>query len=405
MRIMHTADWHLCDRLGRIDRTRDLRDRVEKVAGLCETHRVDILLIAGDLFSEHASLDETTDALAHLYQTFAGFFDRGGTILAVTGNHDREARIELVRQGMRLATPDAGRRFRAGRMYLLNQPFVGVLETTAREKAQFVLVPYPTTVRYGLPTNRFLTKDQENRTLNGRVVEWLGEAKSKIDPKVPTVFVGHLHVAGSGLSHTLYQITEQDDVVFDTGFRPNWVQFVALGHIHKQQALGGLRDVWYAGSLDRMHFDERDDPKGVVLIELGPAGLIREPEPLLIPATAMHKLVISDPAAELPALAARFPDSSAALIHVTVTYLPGGPAREEITRVIRNTFPRHTEITWTKPESVVAGGRSLGIKPAADYRTTVREFLARSDVLPDSDPDKKALLDLAETFFNLEARP
>ena len=27
MRIIHTADWHLCDRLGRIDRTTDLKTR------------------------------------------------------------------------------------------------------------------------------------------------------------------------------------------------------------------------------------------------------------------------------------------------------------------------------------------------------------------------------------------
>jgi exonuclease SbcD len=405
MRIIHTADWHLCDRLGRVDRTHDLRDRVELVAGLCETHRVDVLLIAGDLFSEHASLDETTAALAHLHQTFAGFFDRGGTIIAVTGNHDREARVELVRQGMRLATPDAGRRFRPGRMYLLNQPFIGTLETTAGEKGQFVLVPYPTTVRYGLPNNQILTKDQENRALHGRVVEWLGEAKGKIDVKVPTVFVGHLHVAGAGLSHTLYQMTEQDDVVFDTGFRPNWVQFVALGHVHKQQALSGLRDVWYAGSLDRLHFGERDDEKGVVLVELGPGGLVRDPEPLLLSATPMHKVLISDPATELPGLADRLSEQKTALVHVTVNHLPGGPTREEITRAIRGAFPRHADIVWTKPEAVAGGGKCRGIKPAADYRATVREFLARPDVLPDNDADKKALLDLVETFFIAEARP
>lgn len=405
MRIIHTADWHLCDRLGRVDRTHDLRQRVEQVAGLCETHRIDVLLIAGDLFSEHASLDETAEALAHLHQTFAPFFDHGGTVIAVTGNHDREARVELVRQGMRLATPDAGRRFRSGRMYLLNQPFVGTLETAAGEKGQFVLLPYPTTVRYGLPANGFLTKDQENRALHGRIVEWLGEAKAKIDPKVPTVFVGHLHVAGAGLSHTLYGITEQDDVVFDTGFRPNWVQFVALGHVHKRQALNGLRDVWYAGSLDRLHFDERDDEKGVVLVELGPGGLARDPEPISLPATPMHKVLISDPAAELPGLEALVPDPTAALVHVTVSNVPGGPTREEIIRAVRAAFPRHADIVWVKPEGTAGGGRGLGIKPAADYRATVREFLARSDVLPDTDADKKALLDLVETFFIAEACP
>ena len=34
MRILHTADWHLGDRLGRQDRTDDLRRAVERVAGL-----------------------------------------------------------------------------------------------------------------------------------------------------------------------------------------------------------------------------------------------------------------------------------------------------------------------------------------------------------------------------------
>src|SRR5262245_41896794 len=52
MKIIHTADWHLCDSLGRIDRTNDLKTRVETVANLCEQHAADVLLIAGDLFSE-----------------------------------------------------------------------------------------------------------------------------------------------------------------------------------------------------------------------------------------------------------------------------------------------------------------------------------------------------------------
>ena len=41
MRLIHTADWHLCKKLGRIDRTQDLRDRVERVAGLCDSHNAD----------------------------------------------------------------------------------------------------------------------------------------------------------------------------------------------------------------------------------------------------------------------------------------------------------------------------------------------------------------------------
>ena len=54
MRILHTADWHLGDRLGRIDRTDDLRRAVERVAGYCLSEKADVLLVAGDIFSEVA---------------------------------------------------------------------------------------------------------------------------------------------------------------------------------------------------------------------------------------------------------------------------------------------------------------------------------------------------------------
>src|SRR5690349_10805469 len=57
MKILHTADWHLGDRLGRIDRTEDLRRAVERVARYCGEHQVDVLLVAGDLFSELARPD------------------------------------------------------------------------------------------------------------------------------------------------------------------------------------------------------------------------------------------------------------------------------------------------------------------------------------------------------------
>ena len=66
MRILHTADWHLGDRLGRIDRTGDLRRAVERVAGYCTSERVDVLLVAGDLFSEMAGPDGLRDAMRHL---------------------------------------------------------------------------------------------------------------------------------------------------------------------------------------------------------------------------------------------------------------------------------------------------------------------------------------------------
>ena len=70
MRILHTADWHLGDRLGRIDRTDDLRRAVERVADYCKSEQVEVLLVAGDLFSELSRPDSLRESIAHLQATF-----------------------------------------------------------------------------------------------------------------------------------------------------------------------------------------------------------------------------------------------------------------------------------------------------------------------------------------------
>src|SRR5579871_897700 len=402
MRIIHTADWHLCDWLRQVNRTDDLTARVEVVAELCEKHEVDALLIAGDLFAEQATVEDMTQALTHLHKTFATFFDRGGTILAVTGNHDREERIEMLRAGMRLAAPAAGsRQFVPGRMYLLNRPYFGTLQTPAGDRAQFVMIPYPTTSRYAEHDDQFRSKDEENRGLQGRVAQEMQIAGShaEFDQTLPTILAAHLHIRG-GEVHSLYKLIERDDVVFDAGFLPTAWAYIGLGHIHKPQCLGGMPHVRYPGSLDRHDFAERADEKGVVLLDVGPAGLQGEPVWIPIPATPMHDVTVSDAAAELPGLAGQYPDRETAIVRIRVTHHPAGPSRHEITQELRRLFPRHADITWIKPDAPACDSTTSGFKPQADYRTTIRDFLARE---LDGDSDKEDVLTLAEQFLTAAA--
>jgi exonuclease SbcD len=402
MRIIHTADWHLCDWLRQVNRTDDLTARVEVVADLCEQHKVDALLIAGDLFAEQATVEDMTEALTHLHKTFASFFDRGGTILAVTGNHDREGRIEMLRAGMRLAAPAAGsRQFLSGRMYVLNRPYFGTLQTRAGDRAQFLMIPYPTVSRYAEHDDEFRSKDEENRVLQGRVAQEMQIAGSHpdFDQTLPTVLAAHLHIRGAEV-HSLYKLTERDDVVFDTGFLPTAWAYIGLGHIHKPQCLAGMSHVRYPGSLDRLDFAERADEKGVVLLDLGPAGLQGEPVWLPIAATPMHDVTVTDAATELPALAEQYPDRETAIVRIRVTHKPAGPSRHEITQELRRLFPRHADITWIKPDAPARDATVSGFKPQADYRTTIRDFLTRE---LDGDADKEDVLTLAEQFLTAEA--
>jgi exonuclease SbcD len=107
VKILHTADWHLGKRLGRIDRSDDLRRAVERVVDVCEREDVEVMVIAGDVFDNVYRADDVRAAVNLLKQAVGPFLRRGGTVLAVTGNHDGETFCNTLRDALRhLATID-----------------------------------------------------------------------------------------------------------------------------------------------------------------------------------------------------------------------------------------------------------------------------------------------------------
>jgi exonuclease SbcD len=404
MKIVHTADWHLCDVLHRVSRTDDLRARVRAVAAICDSEKADVLVIAGDLFSDHSAVgaDKITEELDHLQKTFEPFFRAGGTILAITGNHDKDRHVEMVRAGMKLgALPRVGGGpLLAGRMYLQNGPGVCSLETGG-ERVQFVLVPYPTYPRYAEADDNFTGADERNRAVQNRVGQWVQQAQLKpgFDPTLPSVLVAHLHVRGSE-THTLYKLTERDDMLFEAGFVPTHWAYVALGHIHKPQCLGGASHVRYCGPLDRLDFGERDNDRGVVVVEIGKRfGPECRTEPLWIsiPPNSMHEIAVDS--TDVDFLATRYPDRETAIVKISVTLTPNGPSRDELTLNLRRLFPRFAEITFEPTPGSESDSETprVGVRTQADYRATVREYL--NEQIACNDQFRDELLQLVETFF------
>lgn len=398
MRIVHTADWHLCDQLGKLDRTADLTARVERVAALCEAHAADVLLIAGDLFYERATDDDIAAALKHLTQAFTPFFERGGTILAVTGNHDDDGKIDLVRRGLFLASPlSSGGVFQRGRMYLQNGLTFGRLGD-----AQFVLVPYPRAVRYELPDD-YRTREQEHALLRDRLTTWLTAevfGKPGFDPHLPTVLVAHLHVRGANVNQSLFRMSDADEVMVEQAVLQHGWAYAALGHIHLAQAVGGVETVRYPGPLDRLDFGEKTNDCGVLLFDLGPTGLVAPPTRLPLDPTPFHDITIADPDAELPGLAEKYPDRDTAIVRIAVENDGVALGRDEIGRKLKSLFPRLHQLKF--PDHAPGDAKPVpGADDAAQpFADRVRAYLA--DVLQD-DADRDAVLALAETFLAAES--
>ena len=347
MRILHTADWHLADRLGRQDRTADLRQAVERVAAYCSSEKVDVLLVAGDLFSELAGPEALRDSIRHLQEVFRDFLGRGGTILSLTGNHDKENFCQTLRHALNLAAPvadDPSLSVPPGRLYLATGPTLLRLDDPAHGiPVQFLLMPYPTPTRYLLDeaAQRYQGLDETNRHLMQAYTARLHELTASVSfsPELPAILSAHVHVRGGELP-TLFRLTEQEDIVFNDTDLPTGFAYVALGHIHRAQALGGQSHVRYSGSIERLDLGEANDDKGVVVFDVGPEGLLDEPAVLPLESTPIYEVEIRSPKDELPDLARRYADAKKHLVRIVCTYMAGVDNREETLRQLEEIFPR-----------------------------------------------------------------
>jgi exonuclease SbcD len=405
MKILHTADWHLGDRLGRIDRTADLQRAIERVANYCHDKQVEVLLIAGDLFSELSRPEGLRQSIAHLRSVFAGFLRQGGTIVAITGNHDNESFCQTLGHALSLADPCAeedGDLLGPGRLYLATGPAFFHLRDRDGQEVQFVLMPYPTVARYlDNPAERFLSLEEKNQALQAgfrrRLDAILAAPRYRND--LPTVLSAHVHVQGAALP-TLFRISEAESVIFGEDALPDRFAYVALGHIHKPQCLGGRPTVRYCGSIERLDLGERHDQKCVVLLDIGLDGCRGEPEDLPLDATPMYDIEIASPAEELPALRDWYPDAERALVRYQLKYTAGTDNLESLLRDLDGIFPRWYERSWREAGDLGPARTAGSTGTHKSFHDTVLDYL--DEELFDH-PDRDAVRQLAEGLLTEEA--
>jgi DNA repair protein SbcD/Mre11 len=407
MRILHTADWHLGDRLGRIDRTQDLRRAVERIGRYCREEQVDVLLVAGDLFSELARPDGLRESIEHWQTVFHDFLAGGGTILTLTGNHDNENFCRTLTHVMNLAAPtvgEPGEHVPPGRLYLATEPtLLRLADRRDGFDVQFLLLPYPTPARYlrDEAVQKYSSPEEKNQRLMTAFVEALRRIQShpKFDRSCPTVLGAHVNVSGATIGPSLFRLAEQDDVVIPAGELPAEFAYVALGHVHKPQALGGREHVRYAGSIERMDLGETADQKSVVVFDIGPKGLTDSPRLLPLEATPIYEIDIRTPAADIPELRRRFPDAGQDLVNLHITYAAGADSLEEVLREVEAIFPRYYHRDWQE-----AGELGPALMPGEEpvrgkgFEETVRDYV-RHELMNYSAEEQAEVSNRLETLF------
>lgn len=405
MKILHTADWHLGDRLGRIDRTEDLRRAVERVAEHCEREHVDVLLVAGDLFSELARPDALRDTIRHWQDVFHRFLHGGGTILTLTGNHDNESFCRTLTHAMNLAAPlpsDPGAVVPTGRLYLATEPTLLRLPDHAHDSlVQFLLLPYPTPARYlrDETTQRYTSVEEKNRQLQTACLQAMQALRQhdRFDASLPAVLSAHVHVRGANFGASLFRLSEEDDVILDEAALSSGFAYVALGHIHRAQAINGQAQIRYSGSIEKMDLGESHDAKGVVVVDIGRDGRRGDPELLPLPATNIYEVQVRNPSAEIPQLRVDYAGAQNDLVNIHLTYTAGVDNLEDTLRQLEEIFPRWYNRDWTETSMLGPSLSGEGSR-AKSFAETVREYLDQ-ELMNHSEEEREAIFARAEQLI------
>jgi exonuclease SbcD len=267
IKMLHLADLHIgMENYGRLDaatglhtRLLDYLDRLDEALALALDENVDIVLIAGDVYKNRTPNPTHQREFARRIHRLQS---AGIPIFILTGNHDISASagkahsVEIFDalgvEGVTIA--DRPRRH---------------MITTKSGPLQIIALPWVT--RHSLLTRddmRSASFGEIEAELRRRLDRFVYDAAAQLDPDIPTVLAFHGTVDGAVYGAERAITLGQDLVLSRTTLAQPGVDYVALGHIHKHQVLGQQPPMVYPGSIDRIDFGEREEDKGVVIVEL-----------------------------------------------------------------------------------------------------------------------------------------
>ncbi len=329
MRLMHLADLHIGKRVNEYPMLDDQRYVLERVVALVGQHKVDAVLIAGDLYDKSAP---SAEAVALVDWFLTALAHTGAQVLVCAGNHDSDERVAY------------GRELLAGMGVHLSSVYRGQVAhvelADEHGPVTFWLIPFlkPAQVRAYLlnGAGQGQEVDEEGEDVQGPCGEAQAEngdeqaagadaaanadvagtsgaatadapagtpdvptgtdapaassgvttalsysdalqavvASLPLDPSQRNVALSHQFVtAGTWLPDTCeseMSVGGSDNVdvsVYDS------FDYVALGHLHRPQRVG--RDtVRYSGSLLKYSLSEHMGRKSIPIVDLGPKGQV-----------------------------------------------------------------------------------------------------------------------------------
>ena len=282
MKFLHTSDWHLGRSLYGRKRYDEFTRFLDWLHDTINTEKIDALLVAGDVFDTSTPSNKAQE----LYYRFLCRISISCCqhVIIIGGNHDSPSFLNAPKELLRSLNV-----FVVGSITENPEDEVIVLHDR-RQLPQAIVcaVPYlrDKDIRIVEPGE---TIDDRNARLIAGVKNHYGHvcavAQKKKDAlekaghaRVPIVAMGHLFSAGGKTVdgdgvRELYvgSLAHVEQEVF-----PPSIDYLALGHLHVPQVVGGTEHIRYSGAPIPMGYGEAAQEKKVIAVEFdsGPAQII-----------------------------------------------------------------------------------------------------------------------------------
>jgi exonuclease SbcD len=262
--VLHTADWHVGKTLYRRQRLEEVAAVLDEVVVIARDQEVDLTLVCGDIFDQFAP---SAEAERIVYKALVELRATGCAVVAIPGNHDnarRFAAIERLSEAAGIQFVPTVRRPAAG----------GMLEISSRDGsqvAQVAALPWvPEKQLFGATEMLGLEEDPNTAYAQG-LAQLLSALCAEFEAGTIHLLAAHLFVAGATVGGGERTFTVGDLFAVTPQALPATPQYIALGHVHKPQAVTAAgAPTRYAGSLLQLDFGEREQEKSVVLVEVEP---------------------------------------------------------------------------------------------------------------------------------------
>lgn len=263
MKILHTADWHLGHRLQEQSQVEEQTLFLNWVENYINEGKIDVLLVSGDIFDTNAPSNQSLEMYYNFLMKLKSTSCQ--SIIITGGNHDSPGTLNAPKHILNALSIKV-----VGKATENIEDEVFEIDVNG-EKVIIGAVPYlrDGDIRKAVAGESFedLTNKYKQALIN-HYQESATQCRLINTTDAPVIAMGHLFATGGSVSES-----EQNIYVGSLGHIgaadfPTYFDYIALGHLHRPQIIGGNEKVRYSGSPNILSFSEIKYDKKIIVLTI-----------------------------------------------------------------------------------------------------------------------------------------